>query len=116
MLAQENGEEEKWPISDFLDDIGKVLPPAFVIAFVTSMLGYLRTTKPEDFELAKFGGTMIISILLGFVTSATGWDYTTAEIWLANAGITVWIYWGMKVLAIKLGWIETETPTQIAAP
>jgi len=102
--------EPENPVADFLGAIGDMVPPAFVIAFMTSMLGYLRNTPPEEFAIEKFLTTLIMSILIGVVTSLTGWDYTTVQTWLANAGITVWAYWLMKVIGLRLGWITTTTP------
>ena len=99
---------EPTPVSELLEQIGMVIPPAFVIAFVTSMLGYLRNTEPEDFELVKFASTLFISIAVGIITTATGWSYTTALEWLGNAGLTVWIYWAVKGISIKLGWVAVE--------
>lgn len=99
-------QEEDTVISDFLAKIGVVIPASFVVAFVTVMLGYLRNTPPEDFDITKFLGTLIFAILLGVVTTVAGWDYTTAEAWLGQAGITIWVYWAAKVIAVKLGWAE----------
>lgn len=96
-------------ISDFLAKIGVVIPASFVVAFITVMLGYLRNTPPEEFNITKFLGTLIFAILLGVVTSIAGWDYTTAEAWLGQAGITIWVYWTAKVIAVKLGWATAET-------
>jgi len=80
-------------ISDFFSGLFAAIPIGFVVGFVTSMLGYLRTTPPEDFSLPKFLATLILSVLIGAFTGYLGWDYTTAVEWLANAGVTVWIYW-----------------------
>lgn len=95
-------------IEGFLANVGAVVPASFVIAFVTVMLGYLRKTPPEDFEVVKFLGTLMFAIVLGIVTSLAGWNYTTAEAWLGQAGITIWVYWSAKVLAVKLGWVSAE--------
>lgn len=102
------------PLSEFLADIGKVIPPAMVIAFVSCMLGYIKSTPPEDFELVKFLSTLLISIMVGIVSTATGWDYNEVIIWLANANITTWTYWFIKGLAIKLGWIAVPIEEPLA--
>jgi len=92
-------------LDGLFDDVSAVVPSAFVIAFATSMLGYFRNTPPEDFELVKFVSTLVLSIVIGVATMATGWDYNTVLAYLANAGLTIWIYWGIKIIALKLGWV-----------
>ena len=72
----------------------------------TSILGYLRSTPPESFELDKFLATVIISLIMGILTLGFGWDYTVAEQWLANGCTTLYIYWIAKIIAIKVGWIK----------
>ena len=97
-------------IEQFLSKIGLVIPASAVIAFVTVLLGYLRNTPPEAFDITKFLGTFIFAILMGVVTSIAGWDYATAEAWLGQAGITIWVYWLAKVIAIRLGWLQEAKP------
>jgi len=115
-FAQDNNQTitdpttEQTVISDFLAKIGVVIPASFVVAFITVMLGYLRNTPPEEFDITKFLGTLIFAIILGVVTSIAGWDYTTAEAWLGQAGITIWVYWAAKVIAVKLGWATKTSP------
>ena len=100
----ENGEPESTVIESILGKIGSVIPVAFVIAFITVMLGYLRNTPPEEFEVVKFLGTLIFAILVGLITTLAGWNYATAEAWLGQAGLTIWAYWLAKVIAVKLKW------------
>ena len=85
-------------VGDFFSRLFAAIPTGFVVGFVTSMLGYLRTTPPENFSLSKFLATLILSVLIGTLTGYLGWDYTTAVEWLANAGITVWIYWFANIV------------------
>ena len=75
---------------------------SFLVSFVTVMLGYFKTTEPENFNLGKFLATLIIGIAVGLLTGLLGWDYTTAEQWLAQGGLTIWIYWFASVLSKKL--------------
>ena len=79
---------------------------SILLAVATSILGYLRSTPPESFELDKFLATIIISLLMGVLTLGFGWDYTTAEQWLANGATTLYIYWIAKIIAIRVGWIK----------
>jgi len=81
------------------------------MGLVTSFLGYLRNTPPEKFELDKFLATAIIGVIIGILTIGFGWDYTTAEEWLANGAITLYIYWIAKIIAIRIGWIKLPQPT-----
>ena len=75
---------------------------SFLISFVTCILGYLKTTEPEDFNLGKFLATVVIGLGIGIGTTFIGWDYTTAEQWFAQGGLTVWIYWLTSIVAKKL--------------
>ena len=75
---------------------------SFLVSFITTLLGYFRTTKPENFNLGKFIGTLIIGLCIGLTTGFAGWDYTTAEQWLAQAGLTIWIYWLAGIISKKL--------------
>ena len=87
-------------------DFGKILPPMVLAALVTSMLGYLRKTDPEEFELSKFAATCVIGLLIGLFTLKLGWSYATAQEYLANSGLTIYIYWLCKIIAKKVGWIS----------
>ena len=91
-------------------DMAKVLPIAILMGLVTSLLGYLRNTPPENFELDKFLTTAIIGVMIGILKIGFGWDYTTAQEWLANGAITLYIYWIAKIIAIKAGWIKLPQP------
>jgi len=122
VLAQNGNEttvvepiEPTTPTEELLTAVGKILPSAFVIAFITSFLGYARKTKPENFELTKLMGTLLLSLLIGVVTTMTGWDYARAEVWAGNAGLTIWIYWLAHFIAIKMGWATSETKAEPSA-
>jgi len=47
--------------------------------------------------------TAIIGLLIDVLTVGFGWDYTTAQEWLANGAITLYIYWIAKIIAIRTG-------------
>jgi len=98
------------PLEGFFTNMAKVLPIAILMGLVTSMLGYLKQTPPEQFELDKFLATAMISVLMGILTLGFGWDYTVAEQWLANGAITLYIYWIAKIIAIRIGWIKLPQP------
>ena len=66
---------------------------AFFTAFVNTMLGYFRNTPPEEFDVGKFVATLLIAISVGFITVYMGWTYEEATEWLAQAGLTIWLYW-----------------------
>ena len=82
---------------------------AFAMAVVNTLLGFYKQTPPEDFNLIKFVGTLIIGLFIGYLTAVCGWDYSTAEEWIASSGLTVWFYWIAKVIVVKL-----ELPEKLA--
>ena len=103
--------EAEAPLAAFFTSAAKIVPVAVLMAVATSILGYLRSTPPEKFELHKFLATIIISLIMGVLTIGFGWDYTVAEQWLANGCITVWIYWVVKIISMKVGWTKLPQPT-----
>jgi NO-binding membrane sensor protein with MHYT domain len=112
------GLQEIWnkPLLPFFE----ALIPTIIIGAFTATLGYLQKTKPEDFDPLKLIATIIISALIGTITVVTGWDYTTAAEWFANAGLTVWVYWFLQIIAVKLQWHTASsepppTPTPSAS-
>ena len=107
-FAQESVPEA--PLEAFFMDVARIMPIAILMGLVTSLLGYLKQTPPESFELDKFLATAIIGLLIGVLTVGFGWDYTKAEQWLANGCITLYIYWVAKIVAIKVGWIKLPQP------
>ena len=69
----------------------------------------------ELLKLDKFLATAMISLIMGVLTLGFGWNYTTAQEWLANGAITLYIYWIAKIIAIKVGWIKLpQTSANIA--
>ena len=94
----------------FFTSMAKTMPIAILMGLLTSLLGYLKQTPPESFELDKFLATAMISVLMGILTVGFGWDYTTAQEWLANGAITLYIYWIAKIIAIRIGWIKLPQP------
>lgn len=82
---------------------------SFIMAVVTSLLGYFKNTPPENFNPGKFLATILIGTVIGLLTGALGWTYETATEWLASSGLTVWIYWFANIVANRLA--HTQTPT-----
>ena len=58
--------------------------------------------------------TAIIGLLIGVLTVEFSWDYTTAQEWLANGAVTLYIYWIAKIIAIRIGWIKLPQPQATA--
>lgn len=75
---------------------------AFLLAVVNTLLGYFKTTPPENFEPGKFLGTVFIGVIVGFMTTAFGWTYMEVTEWLAASNLIVWIYWFAKIVATRL--------------
>ena len=75
---------------------------ALLLAVITSLLGYFRNTPPEDFNSGKMFATLIIGVVVGFLTSALGWTYEASTEWLATSGLIVWIYWLAQIVAKRL--------------
>ena len=94
----------------FFTSIAKLMPIAILMGLLTSLVGYSKQTPPESFELDKFLATAMISVIIGILTLGFGGDYTTAEEWLANGAITLYIYRIAKIIAIKVGWIKLPQP------
>jgi hypothetical protein len=82
-----------------LTDIGEAAPIALVIAFLSSLAGYLSSTPPESFSLAKFLYTALISAIVSFLTLYAHWNYATVQIWLANGFITWYIWKASNIVA-----------------
>jgi len=99
------------PLAAFFTNMMTVLSIAILMGLVTSMLGYLKQTPPQNFELDKFLATATISVLICILTLGFGWDYAVAEQWLANGAVTLYIYWIAKIIAIRIGWIKLPQPT-----
>jgi len=97
------------PIYEVFRAMGYAAPIAVIMGLVTSLLGYLRETPPEEFELAKFLYTALISLIIGIATIYGGWSYAEVQQWLANGCLTLYIYWLAKVIAKKLKWTYPAT-------
>jgi len=95
----------------FSTSMARTMPIAILMGLLTSLLGFLKQTPPEKFELDKFLATAMISVLMGILTLGFGWDYAVAEQWLANGAVTLYIYWIAKIIAIRIGWIKLPQPT-----
>ena len=101
------------PIYEVFKALGYAAPIALIMGLVTSLLGYLRKTPPENFELAKFLYTALVSLIIGIAKIYGGWTYVQVQEWLANGALTLYIYWIAKVIAKKLGWF---TPAATGPP
>jgi len=112
MTFATNGDLQE-PLADLFADFAKILPVTVMVGLTTSMLGYMRKTPPEEFELYKFLATCVIGLMIGVITLEVGWDYTTAQEYLANSGLTIYIYWLCKIIAKKAGWISNS---EVVAP
>jgi hypothetical protein len=98
-----------------LSQIGEAMPIAIVVALASSLAGYLSSTPPESFSLAKFLYTALISAIIAFLTLYARWDYATVQTWLANGFIT-WYLWKAsniiaKFIVSRFGKPATTTPT-----
>jgi hypothetical protein len=82
-----------------LTEVGEAAPIALVIAFLSSLAGYLSATPPENFSLAKFLYTALISAIVGFLTLYAHWNYATVQVWLANGFITWYIWKASNIIA-----------------
>lgn len=86
--------------------VGQAAPMAFLMAFLTCLAGYGSKTKPEEFKLANFIYTALISLAIGTITTFAGLTTESAKawitMWIAN-GFLTWYVW--KVAKIIANWI-----------
>jgi len=102
------------PIYEIFKALGYSAPIAVLVGLFTCLLGYFKQTPPEQFNLAKFLYTALISLIIGVATIYGGWTYMEVQQWLANGALTLYIYWIAKVIAKKLGWMPaTSTPKTV---
>jgi len=73
-------------------DITPILA-SFGTAFVTVLLGYFRTTKPEDFSVKKMLATLIIALCVGAGVALFNVPADNVLVYMGEAGLTIWIYW-----------------------
>jgi hypothetical protein len=97
------------PIYEVFKSIGYAAPIAVLVGLVTCIFGYLKSTPPEEFKLVQFIYTFLISLIIGIATIYGGWTYAQISEWLANGCLSVWLYWGAKIIAKKLSWIPRAT-------
>ena len=88
--------------------IGAPVIISFVMAVINTLLGYFKTTSPENFDLGKFIGTLLIGVSVGFLTAGLGWTYESAMEWLASSNLIIWIYWLAKITANKLPGVKAQ--------
>jgi len=96
------------PIYEVFKAIGYATPVALIMGLVNSLLGYLKSTPPESFDLTHFVFTALISLIIGIATIYGGWSYTEVQEWLANGSLTLYLYWISKVIAKKLNWVVLQ--------
>ena len=96
------------PIYEVFKAIGYATPVALIMGLVNSLLGYLKSTPPESFDLTHFVFTALISLIIGIATIYGGWSYAEVQEWLANGSLTLYLYWISKVIAKKLNWVVLQ--------
>ena len=82
-----------------ISTLGLSVPVALVVAIVSCLAGYLAQNPPEQFSLAKFLYTFLVSTIVGFFTIVMGWSYSTVLPWLANGFITWYLWKASNILA-----------------
>lgn len=96
------------PIYEVFRTVGYAAPIALIMGLVNCLLGYLKSTPPESFDLTHFIFTALISLIIGIATIYGGWSYVNVEEWLANGSLTLYLYWIAKVIAKKLNWVVLQ--------
>jgi hypothetical protein len=107
---------ELQPIYEIFKAIGYAAPIAVLVGLVTCIIGYLKSTPPEEFKLVEFIYTFLISLVIGIATIYGGWTYAEISEWLANGCLSVWLYWIAKIIAKKLGWATQVASTATGPP
>jgi len=107
---------ELQPIYEVFKAIGYAAPIAVLVGLVTCIIGYLKSTPPEEFKLVEFIYTVLISLIIGIATIYGGWTYTEISEWLANGCLSVWLYWIAKIIAKKLGWAIQQISPGAGSP
>ena len=71
-------------------------------AIFIATLGYLKITKPEDFDPVKFLLTVTVGGISGYLIFALGWSEEAVKAWFATTGIIVWIEYTLKSFVRRL--------------
>ena len=71
-------------------------------AIFIATLGYLKVTKPEDFDPVKFLITVIVGGISGYLAYALGWTQEIIAAWFVTTGIIVWIEYLLKAFVRRL--------------
>ncbi len=71
-------------------------------AIFVATLGYLKLTRPEEFDPLKFLLTVIVGAISGYLAYALGWAQEVIAAWFATTGIIVWIEYGLKTFVRRL--------------
>ena len=80
----------------------------FATAFGSVILGYFKTSKPEEFSFAKLLYTVLLGTAVGVVVAVMQVPTDNALAYLGEAGITVWIYWAAQGI---YKWYQTRYGT-----
>jgi len=71
-------------------------------AIFIATLGYLKMTRPEEFDPVKFLVTVTVGAISGYLAYALGWTQEAIAAWFATTGIIVWIEYGLKTFVRRL--------------
>lgn len=74
-------------------------------AIFVATLGYLKVTKPENFDPAKFLVTVVIGAISGYMAFGLGWTQEAIAAWFVTTGIIVWTEYGLKTFVRRLSTI-----------
>ena len=82
---------------------------AVLAAIVYALGGYLKNTPPKEFDDEKFFTTLILGILIGFVSYFYGIQRNAAEQLLVSAGLVAYIeVWGKAAYRRIRAWIKAQ--------
>jgi len=73
-----------------------------IVGIGMAFLGWAKTTTPEAFDPAKFLHTVVMGGIGGLMLQLWGIDWQQFEAWMANAGLTVWLDYLVKILTRRL--------------
>ena len=102
-----------YPIDLFVGKIREFLGSAIVVGMLTSILGYIQKTKPEECELEKLVATIFLALLISVLTTCFGMTYTQATDYAATGAFTIWVYWFAQAIT---KYIKTWFPDLFGTP
>ena len=71
-------------------------------AIFVATLGYLKVTKPEEFDPVKFLITVVVGAISGYLAFGLGWTQEAIAAWFVTTGIIVWLEYGLKTFVRRL--------------